>query len=187
MGSVATPSFIRWPQRRPGSQYGARLIDSAPPATATWQSPSMIAWAADTMACSPLPHSRFRVRAGVPVSRPPFSAATRARYMSLTSVWMTLPNTACPTSAGSAPERPTASRTTSAARSQGGTEARPPPYLPIGVRTADSTYTSFMTMPSSHVQAAVDGPDLPGDVRGFVGREERDYAGDLLGPAEPAD
>jgi hypothetical protein len=43
MGSIATPSFIRWPQRMPGSQYGARLIDSAPPATATSQSPSMIA------------------------------------------------------------------------------------------------------------------------------------------------
>jgi hypothetical protein len=43
MGSIATPSFIRWPQRMAGSQYGARLIDSAPPATATSQSPSMIA------------------------------------------------------------------------------------------------------------------------------------------------
>ena len=43
MASRATPSFIRWPQRMPGSQYGTRLIDSAPPATATAQSPSMIA------------------------------------------------------------------------------------------------------------------------------------------------
>ena len=75
------------------SQYGARLIDSAPPATATSQSPSMIACAAETMACIPLPHNRFRVIAGVPTSRPPFSAATRARYMSLVSVWSTLPNT----------------------------------------------------------------------------------------------
>ena len=43
MGSSVTPSPIRWPQRVVGSQYGARLIDSAPPATATSQSPSMIA------------------------------------------------------------------------------------------------------------------------------------------------
>jgi hypothetical protein len=27
-------------------------MDSAPPATATWQSPSLIAWAADTIACN---------------------------------------------------------------------------------------------------------------------------------------
>ena len=43
MASMATVSFIRAPQRMLGSQYGARLIDSAPPATATSQSPSMIA------------------------------------------------------------------------------------------------------------------------------------------------
>ena len=93
MASSATPSPIRWPQRMPGSQYGARLIDSAPPATATSQSPSMIACAAETMACIPLPHSRFTVNAGVPTSRPPLIAATRDRYMSLVSVWITLPNT----------------------------------------------------------------------------------------------
>jgi len=43
MGSIAAPSFIRWPHRMAGSQYGARLIDSAPPATATSHSPSMMA------------------------------------------------------------------------------------------------------------------------------------------------
>ena len=91
--SMATPSPIRWPQRMPGSQYGARLIDSAPPATATSQSPSMMDCEADTMACSPLPHSRFTVSAGVPTSRPPFTAATRDRYMSRSSVCSTLPNT----------------------------------------------------------------------------------------------
>ena len=75
-----------------GSQYGTRLIDSAPPATATAQSPSMIAWAADTMACIPLPHSRFTVIAGVSIFRPPLTAATRDMYMSRTSVWTTWPN-----------------------------------------------------------------------------------------------
>src|ERR1700726_5010624 len=59
MASTTVPSPIRWPQRMPGSQYCARLIDSTPPATATSQSPSLIAWAADTIACSPLPHSRL--------------------------------------------------------------------------------------------------------------------------------
>ena len=53
----------------------------------------MIACAADTIACSPLPHSRFTVSAGVPISRPAFTAATRDRYISLVSVWITFPNT----------------------------------------------------------------------------------------------
>src|SRR6516162_1427856 len=132
------------------------------------------------MACIPLPHSRFRVSAGVPISRPPLMAAPRDRYMSLTSVWITLPNTDWPTWAGSTPARLTASRTTMAARSQGGTEARPPPYLPIGVLTADRTNTSSMVSLISHVQAAIYGPDLPGDVRRVVVGEKRHHAGDLL-------
>ena len=141
MASTTVPLPIRWPQRKPGTQYWPRLIDSAPPATATSQSPSLIAWAADTIACRPLPHSRLTVKAGVSTGRPPLTVATRLRYMSRTSVWITLPNTACPTSADGTPTRVTASRTTVAARSQGGTAARPPPYLPIAVRTADSTRT----------------------------------------------
>src|SRR5580704_10229039 len=188
MASTATASCIRRPQRKSGSQYWPRLIDSAPPATAASVSPSMMACAAEMMACSPLPHSRFTVSPAVLGGRPPLMAATRPRYMSLASVWITLPKTAWPTSAGSTSARLTASRTTAAARSQGGTVARPPPNLPIPVRTPDRIITSgreFMTAPS-HVQSAVDGPDLPGDVGRLIGRQERDYPGDLLGPAEPA-
>ena len=95
--STTVPSCIRCPQRMAGSQYWPRLIDSEPPATATSQSPSLIACAADTIACRPLPHSRLTVKAGVSTGRPPLTAATRLRYMSLTSVWITLPNTVCPT------------------------------------------------------------------------------------------
>src|SRR5215831_9051664 len=214
MASTTLPSCIRWPQRMAGSQYWPRLIDSAPPATATSQSPSLIACAADTIACSPVPHSRLRVKAGVSMPSPPSIAATRARYMSLTSVWITLPNITWPTSDGSTPARLTASRTTVAARSQGGTAARPPPYLPIGVRVPASTKTSrplSITPPvgdrrspagdrrppvedrrphagdrRSHVHAAVDGPHLPGDVRGLVGRQEPGHPGDLLRLPEPA-
>ena len=94
MASTATASCIRRPQRRSGSQYWPRLIDSAPPATAASASPSMMAWAAEMMACSPLPHSRFTVSPGVLAGRPPLMAATRPRYMSLASVWITLPKTA---------------------------------------------------------------------------------------------
>src|SRR5215813_3032772 len=207
IASTTTPSCIRWPQRMPGSQYWPRLIDSDPPATATSQSLSLIACAADTIACSPVPHSRFSVNAGVSTPSPPSIAATRARYMSLTSVWITLPNITWPTSDGSTPARPTASRTTVAARSQGGTAARPPPYLPIGVRVPDSTKTSrplsiappigdrrsrvgdrrsYAGDRRSHVHAAVDGPDLPGDVRGLVGRQEPAHPGDLRRLPEPA-
>ena len=52
---------------------------SAPPATVTSASPSMIAWAAVMIACIPLPQSRLRVSAGVSTGRPPFTPATRAR------------------------------------------------------------------------------------------------------------
>src|ERR1035438_3216246 len=59
---------------------------------------------------------------------------------------MTLPKTAWPKSAGSTPDRCTASRTTVAARSHGGTPARPPPYRPMAVRVPDSTTTSFSSV-----------------------------------------
>src|SRR6516162_11350694 len=44
-----------------------------------------------------------------------------------------------------------------------------------------------MAPPPLHVEAAVDGPDLPGDISGGVGGQEADHPGDLLGLAEPAD
>src|SRR5260370_27852761 len=77
-----------------------------------------------------------------------------------------------------------------AARSPGGPPESPPPYLPIAVRTADRTRTSGwspMAFLSSHVEAAVDGPDLPRDVRGPVIGEEGHHPGDILGPAKPPD
>src|SRR5271165_5381134 len=40
---------------------------------------------------------------------------------------------------------------------------------------------------SLHVQAAVNGPDLPGDGGGRVCRQETDHPGDLLGRAQAAD
>jgi hypothetical protein len=89
----------------PGSQYCARLMHSAPPATAASASPCSTSWAAETIACRPLPHRRLTVRAGVSTGRPPFTAATRAMYMSRGSVWMTLPNTQWPMSPGSSPAR----------------------------------------------------------------------------------
>ena len=148
MASTTAPSFIRWPQRSAGIQYWARLMLSAPPPTAMSASPSRIACAAETIACMPLPHSRLVVKAGVSTGSPASIAATRDRYMSRTSVWITLPNTTCPISAGSTPARATDSRTTAAASSVSGLSLRLPPYLPIAVRTALSTTTSrsFVTL-----------------------------------------
>jgi hypothetical protein len=102
----------------------------------------MTSWAAETIAWSPDPHSRLRVKAGVSTGRPPLTDATRDRYMSRVSVWITLPNTTCPTSAGSTPDRLTASRTTAAPRSAGGMSFKLPPYFPTAVRTPERTTTS---------------------------------------------
>ena len=68
-GSVSAPttastsgaSPIRAPQRAPGIQYWPRLIDSAPPASATLVSPVWIVWAAETIACTPVPQRRLTV------------------------------------------------------------------------------------------------------------------------------
>jgi hypothetical protein len=40
------------------------------------------------MACKPLPHSRFSVKAGVSTGIPALTAATREIYMSSGSVWI---------------------------------------------------------------------------------------------------
>src|SRR5215217_733554 len=192
--SEALVSPMRAPQRIAGTPYRPRLIDSAPPPRATSVSPSMTSWAAETIACSPDPHSRLRVKAGVSTGRPPFTEATRDRYMSRVSVWMTLPNTVCPTSAGSTPDRLTASRTTAAPRSAGGMSLRLPPYFPTAVRTPERTTTSRAPatlkppcLATSHVQPAVDPVDLPGDVPRLGVGEELDHPGDLGRLPQPAD
>src|ERR1035438_8180859 len=98
--------------------------------------------AAERMAERPLPQRRLTVSAEVSIGKPPFSAATRAMYISLASVWITLPKTQAPISFGASPERRTASRVTAAANSVGGMSLSAPPYLPTAVRTALKTTTS---------------------------------------------
>ena len=56
---------------------------STPPATAASVSPSRMYCAAETIACMPLPQSRFSVSAPVSCGRPPFTHASREMYMSL--------------------------------------------------------------------------------------------------------
>ena len=100
---------------------------SAPPPTTVVQSPSMMCCAAETIACSPEPHSRFTVRHGVPTAMPASSAATRERYMSRASPWITLPITTWPTLAGSTFALPSASRIAIEPSLVGATSLNAPP------------------------------------------------------------
>src|ERR1700733_14873571 len=88
-------------------------------------------------------------------------------------------------SAGSAPARRTASRTTVAAGPAGQPAAITADGGPGGGQHED--FWTIVHVVSSHVQAAVDGPYLSGDVGGLVGGQETHHAGNLLGPSEPAD
>ncbi len=100
---------------------------SAPPATAASTSPSRMYCDALTIACKPLPQRRLSVSAPVSTGRPPLTHATRDRYMSFASVWITLPKTHCPMSFGSTLARASASLTTRAASSVGAMSLRLPP------------------------------------------------------------
>src|SRR6266566_2069735 len=156
-----------------------------------------MAWAADTIACRPLPHNRLSVRAGVSTGRPPLMAATRARYMSWTSVWMTLPKTTCPTASGGIPARLTASRTTAAPSSVGGLSFKPPPKSPIAVRTPLKTTTSacvmfflllllYLTELLLHKRSAVDVESRACDVIS-IHNEVANTTGYLLWGADPTE
>ncbi len=100
---------------------------SAPPATAVWTSPSMMCCAAETIACNPEPHRRFTVRAGVPTGTPASTAATRERYMSRASPWITLPITTWPTVAASISARVMASLIAIEPSLVGGMSLKAPP------------------------------------------------------------
>ena len=82
---------------------------SAPPATAASVSPSRMYCDALTIACKPLPQRRLSVIAPDSAGNPPLIAATRERYMSFASPWITLPITTWPTLSGATFERATAS------------------------------------------------------------------------------
>ena len=81
-GSVSAPvimsiifaSPMRAPQRCVVEPYSARLMLSAPPATAQSVSPSRMYCEADTIACNPLPHRRLTVSAPVSCGKPAVDA-----------------------------------------------------------------------------------------------------------------
>ena len=81
MWSSTSPWPSRWPQRAPGSRYGAPLMLSVPPATTTSASPALIACAASITALRPEPQTLLTVCAGTDFGMPAVIAAWRAGFM----------------------------------------------------------------------------------------------------------
>ena len=137
------------PDAEPTPQwYGAWLMDSAPPTRATLASPARMVCAADTAACSPDPHSRLTVSAGVSTGTPAYSAMWRARYGASFPVWMTLPTTTSSTAAAGTPVRSKAARAAATPRSTAEMSCSAPPKVPKGVLAPPRIRTSSTQIPS---------------------------------------
>ena len=123
------PSVVSSIARAPRSQapsalsitYGARVIDSTPPAMNTSPSPAPIACAAEFTACSPEPHSRLTVCPATSTGSPARSAAMRATLRLSSPAWLAQPKTTSSTRVASMPVRSTTAAMTTAARSSGRT------------------------------------------------------------------
>src|SRR3989440_8854229 len=101
--------LIPIPQRASFTRYGARLIDSMPPASRTSADPARIMSDANMTVWSPDPHTLFTVTAPTRSGRPPKSAACRAGFWPRPAA-ITLPMSTSSMSAGTRPDRFTASR-----------------------------------------------------------------------------
>ena len=77
IASIAWTSPIRNPNRAPGRRYGAWLIDSMPPVTATSTSPARIAWSAMPTARIPDAQTLFTVSDGTSRGIPALICAWR--------------------------------------------------------------------------------------------------------------
>ena len=71
--------------------YGARLIDSTPPATYTSPCPDSIMRAATWIASRPEAQSRFTVAPGTDSGSPATSAAMRATFRLSSPAWLVAP------------------------------------------------------------------------------------------------
>ncbi len=74
-----------------GSTNGARVIDSAPPASTMSASPAAMARAALAMASSPEPHSRLTVAPGTSTGSPASSTPIRATLRLSSPAWLAAP------------------------------------------------------------------------------------------------
>src|SRR6266566_4271221 len=80
LGRAGGPSLIPTPQRASFTRYGARLIDSIPPARRISAEPARIMSEANMTACSPEPQTLLIVTAPTRSGKPPNSAACRAGF-----------------------------------------------------------------------------------------------------------
>ena len=123
------PRVVSWSSRAPRSQaasalaitYGARVIDSTPPAMNTSPSSAPIACAAALIAWRPEPHSRFTVWPATSTGRPASRSAIRATLRLSSPAWLAQPRITSSTRAGSIPVRSTSALIAIDARSSGRT------------------------------------------------------------------
>ena len=122
IASSALTSPIRKPKRAFGSRYGAWLIDSMPPVTATSESPARIAWSARPSERMPEAQTLLIVSEGTSFGIPPLIWAWREGICPWPAC-RTWPKTTCSTCSGATPERSSAASITCAAE-VGGVEGR---------------------------------------------------------------
>ena len=107
--------------------YGARLIDSTPPARMMSASPDSIARDPWITASTAEPHRRFTVTPGTDDGKPASSAPKRATLRLSSPAWFASPKMTSSMRAGSMPVRSTIERITTAARSSGRTDRQRAP------------------------------------------------------------
>src|SRR5439155_16887900 len=134
------------PQRASFTRYGARLIDSMPPATMTSPDPARIASRAIATAFIPLAHTLFTVTAPIRSGNPASSIAWRAGACPRPAL-ITFPMLTSSTSLPWIPARFTASAIAMDPSFTASTLRSARPYLPIGVRHALPITTS-VTVPT---------------------------------------
>ena len=138
IASTTSAFPIRIPKRTRGRRYGVADMHSVPPASTTSFSPAAIVRAPRVIALSDEAQALLTVKAGT-------ASGTPARRDTCLAVFGPPPACrACPmivssTAAGGSPERSIAARAAAPPSSAAVSDAKAPPNLPIGVRTAERT------------------------------------------------
>src|SRR5437016_2950783 len=141
IASMKGTLLIPIPHRASLTRYGARLIDSMPPARTTSAEHARIMSDANITACSPEPHTLLTVTAPTRSGRPADNAAWRAGFCPRPAE-ITFPMMTSSMSAGTRPARFTASAIAVLPSLTASTFRKARPYLPTGVREAPARTTS---------------------------------------------
>ena len=140
MPSTTSVFPIRIPKRARGNRYGVADMHSVPPASTTSFSPAAIVRAPSVMAFSEEAQALLTVKAGTESGNPARRPTCRAVF-GPPPAWRACPKIVSSTAGAGSPERSIAARAAAAPSSAGVSDAKDPPNFPIGVRTAESTYT----------------------------------------------